>query len=397
MSYNAIAISEQVPRGRCSATITITGSSFTVTTETITKKWSLHELTIDPSATNSSQVFFSSKKQQDFSVFTRDKSILKNEYLLNNSNTQKELKKVKRSFRLNSTIVGAMVVGLLAIIVSLFAFKDQLVWSIANQIPFEYEYKLGEQVAEAHLSSNNVIEDDSLVATFQEIIQPLLNVVDEDYEFQFYIIENDIPNAYALPGGFIFVHTGLINEAMQWDEVQGVLAHEIAHVTEKHHIRGVLSQFGLMTIIGSFFGDASQVYGLVVGLGMQLESMAYSRSFETEADTKGWEYLIKANIDPEGLIMFFAKIGDGHDHDLSDKMMNYLSTHPMPEKRVEYLSEKLDALPSSDYFQPTADFDLFKERMNRIIGADTDDLETIGEEEELLDDEAAALEEEITT
>ena len=190
MSYNAIAISEQVPRGRCAATIAITGSSFTVTTETITKKWPLHELTIDPSATNSSQIFFSSKKEADFSVFTRDKSILKNDYLLNNSNTQEQLKKVKRSFRLNASIVGAMVIGLMAIIISLFVFKDQLVWSIANQIPFEYEYKLGEQVAQSHLSTNNVIEDDSLVATFQEIIQPLLDVVDDRYEFKFYIIEN---------------------------------------------------------------------------------------------------------------------------------------------------------------------------------------------------------------
>ena len=90
----------------------------------------------------------------------------------------------------------------------------------------------------------------------------------------------------------------------------------------------------------------------------------------------------KANINPEGLIMFFAKIDDGHDHGASEEMMNYLSTHPMPEKRVEYLSEKLEALPFNEYQEPIAEFDWFKERMNKVIGY----IDVL--EDDLIDDEA---------
>lgn len=365
MSYSAIAISENIQGGRSSATITISGSLMTVTTEQLTLKWPLQELVITPSSTNSAQIFFSSKKQPGFNVYTRDKSILKNQYLANNSSTQAQLKKVKTSFRINTSVIAGLLGVVVIAIGSLFLFKERIIWSLANQIPFEYEYKLGEQAAQAHLTSNTIIKDDSLVQAFESIVQPLLDVVDQKYKFKFYIIENDVPNAYALPGGFIFVHTGLIQESMQWDEIQGVLAHEIAHVTEKHHIRGMMSQFGLFTIVSSFFGDASQLYGLVVGLGMQLESLAYSRGFETEADNKGWEYLLKANINPEGLILFFARIDDGHNHDdVSNTMMNYLSTHPMPEKRVENLSKKLDQLPTTDYLEPDVDFEQFKEQLN---------------------------------
>ena len=124
---------------------------------------------------------------------------------------------------------------------------------------------------------------------------------------EFFIIEADEVNAFALPGGKIVIHSGLLTRAESWEEVAGVLSHEIAHVTQRHHIRGVISKLGVFTIVSFLIGDGTAVAATISEMGGQLESLAYSRSFEKEADNKGWDFLEQANINPEGMIVFFQK------------------------------------------------------------------------------------------
>ena len=149
----------------------------------------------------------------------------------------------------------------------------------------------------------------------------------------------------ALPGGHIVVFQGLINVSESAEELAGVLAHEVQHVLLRHSTRGIIRSMAsnmLMTLIG---GSQNEVMSTILGLAGGLDSLAFSRKMEEEADLHGIKMMLSAKVDPKGMVEVFRKLKKEEDkmyeviedekwRKKSKKWMDYLSTHPSGEGRI---------------------------------------------------------------
>ena len=165
-----------------------------------------------------------------------------------------------------------------------------------------------------------------------------------DLAFRFTVLNDDRVNAFALPGGYVYVTRGLLALAENEAEVAGVLAHEIGHVTARHtaqrYSTTMATSIGLnvLGVLGSIAGVPSGV-GQAVSLGAQAALQGYSRSQELEADTLGVRYLARAGYDPDGMTGFFRKLAAHSELEAQQKgaggvKYNFMSTHPKTEARI---------------------------------------------------------------
>ena len=161
----------------------------------------------------------------------------------------------------------------------------------------------------------------------------------DDFLWELKIIENDsVLNAFCTPGGYIYVFTGLIKYLDSEDQLAGVLGHEIAHADLRHSTAQLTKNYGIRIILNLVLGNSSFL-GNAAG---NLLGLTFSRNDETEADLKSVAYLMDTEYDPRGVAHFFQKI-EGSE---SLGMLQFLSTHPNPENRVEKIYEEWKMLGS---------------------------------------------------
>lgn len=167
------------------------------------------------------------------------------------------------------------------------------------------------------------------------------NTEREDVTYRFYVIDTPMVNAFALPGGYIYVTRGLLTLANNEAEMAAVIGHEIAHVTARHAAER-MSQGTLIGIGAAAIGIAtgSSAAGQAANLGSNLYLSSYSRSQEREADNLGIRYLARAGYDPNAMTIFLESLGRNSDLDAkeagrSGSGFNYFSTHPMTAERVQ--------------------------------------------------------------
>jgi predicted Zn-dependent protease len=164
------------------------------------------------------------------------------------------------------------------------------------------------------------------------------------FEFRVHVVESDEVNAFALPGGQMVVYTGLLRRAESADQVAGVLAHEMAHVTLRHGLRNVAHRAGLVLGVQLLLGDASGWTQLAADAAVLAQSNDYSRDQESAADAEGVRMLMAAGLDPEGMASFFRLLED----EPASEVPAWLSTHPDLEDRIAHvhaLERTLSAAP----------------------------------------------------
>ena len=167
------------------------------------------------------------------------------------------------------------------------------------------------------------------------------------FQFRASIIDRFEPNAFALPGGRIFVFTGLLDRVQKPEELAGVLAHEMAHVTHRHGLRKLISAGGPYYVLRLFVSDKQGVLSVVSAGSQLLVGQAYSRDVEREADAAGWHYLLAANIDPRGLVDFFQLLTEGENADFIPEM---LRSHPATRERIAALNKLWQTTPHPTNF-----------------------------------------------
>ncbi len=172
-----------------------------------------------------------------------------------------------------------------------------------------------------------------------------------DMTARFFVVNTREVNAFALPGGFIYVNRGLIDLADTEDQLAGVMAHELAHVIGRHGTKQMSKQLLLMGIVGgasALAGAKSDKWGSIIatagGVGMMFATMKYSRNDEHQADALAAENLARAGYAPQGLVEFFERM-DGSKAGRLERTMALLSTHPPASERVKNLRLQLAALP----------------------------------------------------
>jgi len=212
------------------------------------------------------------------------------------------------------------------------------------------EKKLGKQVLLELQRNVNIVTDLEVQGFVEKLGYSILDQVGPTpFEFKFYVINAVDPNAFAIPGGYIFVTTGLIVLANNEQEIAGVLSHEIAHVTHRHVSQMIerskrLSIASMIAILAAMLagkGGAGSQAGAAMATAMAgALALKYTREMETDADQSGLNYLIKAGYDPNGIISFLNKI---YKFSLvsAPTIPPYLLTHPAIEDRISLLENLL--------------------------------------------------------
>lgn len=185
----------------------------------------------------------------------------------------------------------------------------------------------------------------------------------DEFDWEVSIIKDDETlNAFATPGGKIYVYTGLIKYLDKEDDLAGVLGHEIAHADQRHSMKQIQQQYGLSIIASILIGEsANQLEEIVGGLAGTLAGLQFSRSHEREADDYSVVYLSKTNYACNGAYTFFQKMIDQKQ---SGKTPVFLSTHPDPESRVEDINKKAAELKCSTTALDPDSYDGFKAMLN---------------------------------
>lgn len=207
-------------------------------------------------------------------------------------------------------------------------------WAISH-VPVAQERKLGEVVF-AQTKARLKLIDGPPTAMLREIGARLTK--GSAYQYEFHVAEDAAVNAFAMPGGFVVVHSGLLALAANAEEVAGVLAHEVQHVEKRHSLKAMAKSAGLMVTVSLVFGDL----GGLVSLGQDLIGLKFSRQHESQADAEGLKALVAAGIAPAGMRDFFRKMGEKESLNLG-----WLSSHPASEDRFAALDRALQALPAA--------------------------------------------------
>jgi Zn-dependent protease with chaperone function len=226
-----------------------------------------------------------------------------------------------------------------------------MVKSLARKIPPQWDEKYGSGVITEMQDEGLFLDDSNAVARLEALAAPLLQVlppVPNGYHFHISIEED--ANAFAMPGGNIVVNAGLLKLADRPEQVVAVIAHEVAHVSERHLYRGQISAAGPLIICAVFMGGKGGPMGLISSGTALVAGAGFSQEFETEADNVGWNYLIAAKIDPRGMAEMFRKFKAEEEQVEALQLPNALSTHPTLDRRIERLEKKWSKLKVKDGF-----------------------------------------------
>ena len=249
-----------------------------------------------------------------------------------------QVRQVRHRHRLVWSLVGG---AILATVLGLWFGSDLLVELAVSRIPVEWEHKLGESAYRDFLSHQEVMKEGPAVTALGEMMHRLTEQIPNNpYKFDVTVVKSDVVNAFALPGGYVVVFTGLMKKAESGEEVAGVLSHELNHVLQRHGLERIVKSLGLLTVAAIVLGNQQGLVGMMKQLGVELLTLKFGREQETEADLTGLQLLQRAKIDPSGMIRFFERLSEK-----DEGRIEWLSTHPMSTARAERLKVELAALP----------------------------------------------------
>jgi Zn-dependent protease with chaperone function len=236
---------------------------------------------------------------------------------------------------------GTVAGSIMAVALGLWFGADLLVEMAVSRIPVEWEQKLGEAAYKDFLSHQDVMKEGPAVKAVEEMTQRLAEQIPNNpYKFQVTVVKSDVVNAFALPGGYVVVFTGLMKKADSGEEVAGVLGHELNHVLQRHGLERIVKNLGIMAVVAIIVGDQQGLIGLMRQVGVELLTLKFDRAQELEADLTGLQLVYRAKIDPKGMITFFQKLSEK-----DEGRLEWLSTHPMSSARADRLKAELAALP----------------------------------------------------
>jgi predicted Zn-dependent protease len=241
---------------------------------------------------------------------------------------------------------------------------------LGNWYSLEKQIEMGRQYAHQVESSTKLITDPVIAEYVNRIGQNLVRNSDAQVPFTIKVVDTDDVNAFALPGGFFYVDSGLILAADNEAELAGVMSHEIAHVAACHlareNTRGQLMQLASIPLIfvGGGIGYAAQS---LAGVALPMGFLRFTRGFESEADFLGVEYLYKAGYDPQALTSFFEKVKALEKHQ-PGTLAKTFDTHPQTPDRIAKTQEEINTLlpPEPEYKVDTSEFQDVKERLAQL-------------------------------
>jgi len=240
----------------------------------------------------------------------------------------------------------------------------------ANFYSLEKEIALGKQLAQEVEKQAKIIDDPIVAEYINRVGQNIVRNSDAKVPFTIKVVEDESVNAFALPGGFFFVNTGLILKADNEAELAGVMAHEIAHVAARHGTRqATKAELANYMSIPLIFMGGWAGYGIrqAAGFLVPMSLLKFSRGYESEADMLGLQYMYKTGYDPASFVNFFEKI-QALEKKKHGSVAELFSSHPMTDDRIQAaqknIQDNLEARP--EYVVNTSEFNDVKARLAMI-------------------------------
>ncbi|HZQ23665.1 MAG TPA: M48 family metallopeptidase [Terriglobales bacterium] len=241
---------------------------------------------------------------------------------------------------------------------------------LGNWYSLDKQIAMGKSFAEQVESSSKLIGDPVVTEYINRLGQNLVRNSDALVPFTIKVIDSDEVNAFALPGGFFYVDSGLILAAENEAELAGVMSHEIAHVAACHaareNTRGQL--FNLASIPLIFVGGGiGYAIENAAGLALPMTFLKFSRGFESDADFLGVEYMYKAGYDPQAFTAFFEKV-EALNKEKPGTLAKAFSTHPQTPDRIAKTQREINSvLPErAQYKLDSSEFEDIKTRLAEI-------------------------------
>jgi predicted Zn-dependent protease len=247
------------------------------------------------------------------------------------------------------------------------AIGDRDVGKGVNFYSLEKEIALGKQLAQEVERQAKIIDDPTIAEYVNRVGQNLVRNSDAKVPFTIKVLDSEEVNAFALPGGFFFVNSGLMLKAESESELAGVMSHEIAHVAARHGTKqatkGELINLASIPLIfmGGWTGYAiRQGAGLAIPMGF----LQFSQAAEREADYLGLQYMYKAGYDPTSFVDFFEKI-QSLEKRKPGTLSKVFSTHPMTDNRIKAAQNEIQTIlkPKPEYVVNTSEFNDVKARL----------------------------------
>ncbi len=236
-----------------------------------------------------------------------------------------------------------------------------------NFYSIEQEMAMGKQLATEVQKQSRMVDDPILSEYINRVGQNLARNSDAKIPITFQIIDSDSVNAFTLPGGYIFVNTGLIRLAETEAELAGAMAHEIGHSAARHttrqQTRAQIANLATIPLIllGGWTGYAVRQGA---GIGIPMAFLSFSRGFEKEADLLGLEYMYKAGYDPNASIDIFERI-QSLEKTKPGAVEKIFASHPMTEDRIAVTQKNINEIlpPKPEYVVNTSEFNEMRERV----------------------------------
>ena len=247
---------------------------------------------------------------------------------------------------------------------------NRKVGKAVNFYSIEKEIQLGRQLAEEIERNAKIVEDPVIAEYVNRIGQNIVNNSDAKVPFTIKVIDSEEVNAFALPGGYFYVNTGLIELAQDEAELAGVMAHEIAHVAARHGTRSAtraqLAQFATIPLlfVGGWLG-----YGIqqAANFAVPMTMLKFSREFERDADFLGVQYMYKAGYDPASMVQFFERL-KALQKRKKNAVARAFSSHPLTKDRIMAVQKTINELlpEQPEYAVSSSEFEDVQDRLARL-------------------------------
>jgi len=232
--------------------------------------------------------------------------------------------------------------GLLAILATfvtavllIYFFVVPWVGDVAARLfPQKYEVELGT------VMYGNIIQQYTVDSAKTELVNELVKNIDFEspYDLHFTVVDYDMKNAFAMPGGYIIIYSGIMKGMEGYPDLIGLLGHEVSHINKKHTLRSLFRSLSSYIFISILLNDVNGITTAVLENINSLKTLSFSRKLEQEADMEGLQIMLNNKVDPYGMVRLFENLMK--EGDIPDKI-EFMSTHPVTKKRISYLKEKI--------------------------------------------------------
>ena len=291
------------------------------------------------------------RRQPDLQFFV-DRAILDNGFFLLSFSIRQQVqsqlgrRERRRNFRL-------MMTGLVAVVVIAWLASHVMHWGVrlaVKGISAKHEIEFGDEAFNQMKSELDLVEDTNALAQLDSLMAALSPAVHARVPFKFGIVAGP-PNAFAMPGGRICVTTGLLKMVDTPEQLLGALAHESAHITQRHAFQTMISGKGPIFLMQILTGSSDKAMNLMAIPSELLIYESFSQEYEAEADAYGWDYLVAANINPHGEIETLQKLREYEVGIIgTTSHASAFDSHPDLDRRIKFLENRWSRLADTNHF-----------------------------------------------